>query len=266
MDRNVLLAIGLTTLAGLSTGIGSAIASFTQRNNTAFLSATLGFSAGVMIYVSFLELLPSARQLLTAGYGQLHGSWLMHGGFFAGVGLILLIDYAVPVEHNPHHARLAKEMGQPAEDHELQRIGLLTALAITIHNFPEGIATFMSTIEHPMVGVTIAIAIALHNIPEGISIAVPIYFATGSRHRAFWYSFATGLAEPIGAVIAYLALRPFLNDLLQGVVLATVAGIMVFISLDQLIPNAKKYGSGHQAVYGLIAGMGLMALTLVMLS
>ncbi len=265
MDRNALIAIGLTTLAGLSTGIGSAIATFTRRNNTAFLSVALGFSAGVMIYVSFVELLPSARVLLTAAYGRPFGSWLMHGGFFAGVGLILLIDSTVPYEHNPHHARLSEEMRRPTESSELHRVGVLAALAIGIHNFPEGIATFMSTIDDPLVGATIAIAIALHNIPEGISIAVPIYLASGSRRRAFWYSFASGLAEPLGALSAYLLLRPFLNEMVMGSVLAMVAGIMVFISLDQLIPNAKKYGCGHQAVYGLIAGMGLMAVTLVML-
>ncbi|HEY0633747.1 MAG TPA: zinc transporter ZupT [Gammaproteobacteria bacterium] len=262
MESNVLFALGVTALAGLSTGIGSAIAIFSQRNNTAFLSVALGFSAGVMIYVSFVELLPSAKSLLAAGLAH---SWLMHVGFFIGVALILSIDYKVADEHNPHHARLTEEMGRPHRESALQRIGLLTALAIAIHNFPEGIATFMTTVENPMVGLTIAIAIALHNIPEGISIAVPIFYATGSRRCAFWYSFASGLAEPIGALTAYLVLKPFLNDLLLGMVLAVVAGIMVFISLDQLIPNAKKYGSGHQAVYGLIAGMGLMALTLVML-
>lgn len=266
MDNNVLIAFGLTTLAGLSTGIGSAIATLTQRNNASFLSCTLGFSAGVMIYVSFIELLPSARMLIAGTHGQVNGTWLMHAGFFAGVALILLIDFQVPSQHNPHHARLTEDMALPAvERGDLHRAGLLTALAIGVHNFPEGIATFMTAIENPMVGLTITVAIALHNIPEGIAIAVPIYYATGSRRRAFWYSFASGLAEPIGALAAYLVLRPFLDDLVLGMVLAMVAGIMVFISLDQLIPNAKKYGSGHQAVYGLIAGMGVMAITLLLL-
>lgn len=266
MENNVAIALGLTLLAGLSTGIGSGIACFAQRANTNFLSATLGFSAGVMIYVSFVELLATAVRYTGAYYQQPLGGWLAVGGFFAGIFLILMIDYTVPVHENPHMAHLPQEMAQRIDTSALRRTGVLTALAIAIHNFPEGIATFMAAIDNPALGVTIAIAIALHNIPEGISVAVPIYYATGSRRRAFWYSLLSGLAEPIGAISAYLVLRPMLNEGVMGLVLAAVAGIMVFISLDQLIPNAKKYDTGHQAVYGLIAGMGVMAVTLQMLS
>lgn len=262
MDTHVASALGLTLLAGLSTGIGSALACFAPRTNTNFLSATLGFSAGVMIYVSFVELLTTAIRF-TTGFGL--GGGLAVGGFFAGILLIMLIDYQVPVQENPHIAHLPREMAQRIDTSALGRAGVLTALAIGIHNFPEGIATFMAAIHNPMLGLTIAIAVALHNIPEGISVAVPIYFATGSRSRAFWYSFLSGLAEPAGALVAYLVLRPYLNEGVMGVVLAAVAGIMVFISLDQLIPNAKKYDTGHLAVYGLIAGMGVMAVTLLMM-
>jgi ZIP family zinc transporter len=264
MDSNVLLALGLTTLAGLSTGIGSAVALFARRSNISLLSAALGFSAGVMIYVSFVELLAGGQQLLQGQYGKGLGGWLAVAGFFGGVLLILIIDFLVPDYENPHQAHLVDDSG--AGLRRLHRVGVLSALAIGIHNFPEGMATFMAVLADPVVGVSIAIAIALHNIPEGISISVPIYYATGSRRRAFWFSFLSGLAEPVGALAGYLVLRPYLDDGVLGLVFAAVAGIMVFISLDQLIPNAKKYDTGHQAVYGLIAGMGVMAVTLVMLA
>ncbi len=265
MTDNFPTALLLTTLAGLSTGFGSATVLVARRTNTAFLSAALGFSAGVMIYVSFVELFAGGQLLLRQVYGEQFGPWLAAGGFFGGVVLSLAIDMLVPSHDNPHQARLVDEMGSAPPDLQLQRVGLLTALVIGIHNFPEGMATFMSTIHNPVVGASIAVAIALHNIPEGISVAIPVYYATGSRRRAFWWSFLSGLAEPLGALVGYLVLRPFLNDALLGLVFAAVAGIMVFISLDQLVPNAKKYDSGHQAVYGLIAGMGVMAVTLLLL-
>lgn len=265
MDDPVTLALLLTLLAGLSTGIGSALACFAPRTNINFLSATLGFSAGVMIYVSFVELLATGMRETTGYFGQPLGGWLAVACFFAGIALIMVIDYKVPVQENPHIAHLPQEMVQRDDTAALQRAGVLTALAIGVHNFPEGIATFMATLDNPAVGLTIALALALHNIPEGISVAVPIYYATGSRRRAFWYSFLSGLAEPIGAVTAYLLLKPLLNSGVMGMVLAAVAGIMVFIALDQLIPNAKKYDTGHLAVYGLIAGMGVMAVTLLLM-
>lgn len=265
MDAAVLLALGLTTLAGLSTGIGSLFALFARRSNVVLLSAALGFSAGVMIYVSFVELLAGGQALLQGNYGETLGGWLAAAGFFGGVLLILVIDLLVPAHHNPHQVQFIDGGDGGVGLQPLHRVGLLSALAIGIHNFPEGIATFMAVLADPVVGVSIAIAIALHNIPEGISIAVPVYYASGSRRRAFWISLLSGLAEPVGAFLAYLLLRPYLDNGLLGLVFAVVAGIMVFISLDQLIPNAKKYDTGHNAVYGLIAGMAAMALTLLLL-
>lgn len=264
MDHAVLLALGLTALAGLATGIGGAIALFARRSNVSLLAVALGFSAGVMIYVSFVELFAGGQQLLQGQYGKSTGSWLAVAAFFGGVLLILLIDYLVPAHDNPHQVQFMEDGGPGL--HRLHRVGLLSALAIGIHNFPEGMATFMAVLADPVVGLSIAVAIALHNIPEGISIAVPVYYASGSRRRAFWFAFLSGLAEPVGALVGYLLLRPFLDNGVLGLVFAAVAGIMVFISLDQLIPNAKKYDSGHQAVYGLIAGMGVMAVTLVVLA
>jgi ZIP family zinc transporter len=265
VDNNVLIAFALTAFAGLSTGIGSAIALFAKRTNRAFLAASLGFSAGVMIYVSFVELFPVANDFLSEAYGPSNGAWVTAAAFFAGMLLTALIDFVVPSYENPHEAGLVEEIGGHTELRHLERVGLMTALAIGIHNFPEGLATFFAALPSLAAGIPVAVAIALHNIPEGISVSVPMYYATGSRKKAFAYSFLSGLSEPVGALVGYLILRPFISDSLMGFVFAAVAGIMVFISLDQLIPNAKKYGEGHPSVYGLIAGMAIMAVSLLAL-
>lgn len=265
MDTNVLWAFGLTAVAGLSTGIGSAIAFVAKPTNRGFLAGSLGFSAGVMIYVSFVEMLPSAFELLEREHGE-RGAWWATAGFFGGVVVTALIDFLVPNVENPHEASLVEDMGtKKLEARQLERVGLLTAVAIAVHNFPEGFATMFAAQSDLMLGVPVAVAVALHNIPEGISVSVPVYYATGSRKKAFWFSFLSGVSEPVGALLGYLVLRPFINDTLVAIVLAAVAGVMVFISLDQLVPNAKKYGKEHHSVYGLIGGMAVMALSLLLL-
>ena len=262
---NVLFAFGLTLLAGLSTGIGSALAFFTKRTNKTFLSAALGFSAGVMIYLSFVEILVKSEVSLAKVYGEVQGAWAARGAFFVGIVVIALIDRLVPEVGNPHEAHPVEELEQgKAKDAELMRMGLFTALAIGIHNFPEGLATFASALHDPNLGVSIAIAIAIHNIPEGMSVSVPIYFATGSRKKAFWYSFLSGISEPIGALVGYGLLKAFFSETVFGLVFASVGGIMVFISLDELLPTAKKYGTGHVAIYGVVAGMAVMAVSLLL--
>ncbi|WP_040225329.1 zinc transporter ZupT [Bhargavaea cecembensis] len=269
MDGNVGLALGLTVLAGLATGIGSLLAFFTSRTNTKFLSAALGFSAGVMIYVSLVEIFVKAKVELTAELGMRPGYWATIAGFFGGMLLIALIDHFIPSAGNPHEVRGVEDVGAgPTNDEyaKLRKMGMFTALAIAIHNFPEGIATFTSALQDPALGVAIAIAVAIHNIPEGIAVAVPIYYATGNRMQAFKLSFLSGLAEPAGAVIAFLILMPFLNGVMFGVIFAAVAGIMVFISLDELLPAAQKFDEAHLSIYGLIAGMAVMAVSLVLVS
>jgi ZIP family zinc transporter len=264
---NILIAFGLTLLAGLSTGIGSILAFFTKRTNTGFLSMALGFSAGVMIYVSFIEIFGEAKEALTGALGAKSGSWTTVAAFFGGILFIGLIDRLVPSEKNPHEAHMVEELKDCAtcpDPSKLMRTGLFTALAIAIHNFPEGLATFTSAIKDPSLGVAIAIAIAIHNIPEGIAVSIPIYYASGNRRKAFRLSFFSGLAEPLGAIIGYLILRPFFNDIVFGVLFAAVAGIMVFISVDELLPTAREYGEGHLSVYGLIAGMAVMAVSLLL--
>jgi ZIP family zinc transporter len=263
MQESVLFAFLLTLLAGLSTGVGSAIAFFGKRTNKTFLSAALGFSAGVMIYVSFVEILRKAQDKLILDYGTVKGSWITVTSFLAGMMFIALVDRLVPSPENPHEARCLEEMRHPT-DESLQRMGRFAAVAIAIHNFPEGLATFVSALSDPHLGISIAVAIALHNIPEGISVSVPVYFATGSKKKAFWLSLGSGLSEPIGAIVGYFIVRSFFSSLVFGVLFASVAGIMVFISVDELFPTAKEYGKGHAAVYGLVGGMGVMALSLLL--
>ena len=261
------LAFGLTLAAGLATGIGSAIAFFARRTNTRFLSAALGFSAGVMIYVSLVEIFAKAKASLQHALGVAPGAWLTAGAFFAGMLLIAAIDRLVPEVENPHELRHVEDenLPVPAEGRtRLMRMGILSALAIGIHNFPEGIATFAAALKDPHLGIAIAVAIAIHNIPEGIAVSVPIYYATGDKRKAFTYSFLSGLAEPAGALLAFLLLMPFMNDILFGTVFAAVAGIMVFISLDELLPAAREYGQAHLSIYSLMAGMGVMALSLIL--
>jgi ZIP family zinc transporter len=262
----VLIAFGLTLFAGLSTGIGSAIAFFARKTNTRFLSVALGFSAGVMIYVSFVEIMVKARTELVAEYGIIQGNWFTVAAFFGGILFIALIDKMIPSVENPHEIHKVEEMydEKQLKDKKLMRMGLFTALAIAIHNFPEGLATFTAAITDPSLGVAIAVAIAIHNIPEGIAVSIPIYYATGSKKKAFWLSMSSGLAEPVGALIGYLILMPFLGPAVFGVLFAAVAGIMVFISLDELLPAAEEYGEHHLSIYGLIAGMAVMAISLLL--
>lgn len=264
-NGDVIFALSLTVLAGLATGIGGIAAFFTERTNTRFLAGSLGFSAGVMIYISFVELLPYGDALLREGYGETTGPWVTASAFLGGMIVIALIDRLVPADENPHETALVEDLRGESPPLHLERVGLLTAVALGVHNFPEGLATFVSALHEPSVGIPIAIAIALHNIPEGLSVAIPIYFATGSRRKGMLYAFISGISEPVGAGIGYLIIYPYLSDQVLGIVNAAVAGVMVFISLDQLIPNAKRYEKGHDAVYGLILGIAVMAITLLLL-
>jgi len=286
----VWLAFGLTLFAGMATGIGSGIAFFARRANYRFLSVATGFSAGVMLYVSFVEILPKGASALAAAGGEMWGPWFNAAAFFGGILFIGVIDVLIPAAENPHvtHAERERaplrgpgaprpgftaappEGAQDLHDHgrKLARVGLFTALAIAIHNFPEGLATFLAALDNPRVGVAIAVAVALHNIPEGVSVAVPIFYATGSRRRAFIFSLLSGLAEPIGAVVGYALLRVITGGLpagATGALFGGVAGVMVYISLDELLPASRAYGTSHDSLAGLIGGMAVMALSLLLL-
>jgi len=265
--NSVLFAFLLTLFAGLSTGVGSALAFFAKKTNTRFLSVALGFSAGVMIYVSLVEILQKGRIALGEVVGAKAGYAAAVAAFFGGMALIALIDKFVPGFENPHEARGVEDLGDAkARERQthLYRMGIMSALAIGIHNFPEGLATFVGALADPALGVSIAAAIAIHNIPEGIAVSVPIYYATGSRKKAFGLSFLSGLSEPVGALLGWLVLMPFMNGAVYGVVFSVVAGIMVYISLDELLPSAEKYGEHHLAIYGVVAGMAVMAASLIL--
>jgi len=267
MNFNVASAIGLSIFAGLATGIGGLILLLFKKVNIKMLSIALGFSAGVMIYVSFVEILPQAKIFLAKAYGSAKGDWITFIAFFAGIFLIGIIDKLVPEADNPHELQSKEQLdvcGLGEQSKKLAKTGKMAALAITIHNFPEGLATFVSGMSDVSLGIAIAIAVAIHNIPEGISVALPIYCATGNKKEAFFKSLLSGLAEPVGAIIAFLFLGPFLNDVIFGIIYASIAGIMVFISFDELLPSAREYGEHHLSILGLVCGMIVMGISLLL--
>jgi ZIP family zinc transporter len=281
--ENFWFALGLTVFAGMATGIGSILAFMAPRTNYRWLSIGTGFSAGVMLYVSFVEIFAEkGASALVEYYGYTMGHWVNAASFFAGIALIGLIDALIPHSENPHEVHNEKEFAPlqgkdsapklgASDSKKLMRMGLFTALAIAIHNFPEGLATFLAALKDPSLGIPIAVAIALHNIPEGISVSIPIFYATGNRKKAFIYSFLSGLAEPVGALIAFGALTYFIGgdsgvipSNIMGILFSLVAGIMVYISLDELLPTSRAYCKGHDSIVGLILGMFVMALSLLL--
>ena len=254
-------ALLLTVLAGLSTSIGGAIGVLGRADSKRLLSLGLGFSAGVMVYVSLVEILPEGQENLIVDFGEQAGTWYSLLAFFGGIAVIAIIDRLVPAAINPHEPGSVQDQQRRQA---LMHTGVLTAIALAIHNFPEGFATFISGLQEPGVALAVAVAIAIHNIPEGLAVAVPVHQATGSRSRGFWAATASGLAEPAGAIIGYLLLAPWLSSALLGVVFAGIAGVMVFISIDELLPAAEEYGEHHTSMYGFIAGMAVMGISLAM--
>ena len=256
----IMAALGLTLVAGLSTGVGSLLEFFAKASNTRFLSCALGLSAGVMVYVSFMDLLPDSIETLCGLYAGKTAQIYALIAFFVGIGVIALIDFLIPEDENPHEMHSYDELNDhTSHNHHVKRAGVMVALAIGIHNFPEGIATFVSALDGIEVALPIVIAIAIHNIPEGMAVSVPIYYATGSKVKALRYSFLTGLAEPIGAAVGALILLPFWNPVIGALLLAFVAGIIVYISFDELLPGAEQYGHHHMSIIGVVAGMAIMA-------
>lgn len=267
----MLPAFLLTLFAGLATALGALLAFFGSRKNTKFLSVGLGFSAGVMIYVSFGEILVKSQSAFVEKYGTVMGESLALVAFFGGFALSFIIDQLIPDDINPHHAMDAEKSIDEKDIRalnkhraSLSRVGLFTAIAIAIHNFPEGFATFVSALDNMTAGIAIALAIAIHNIPEGLAVALPVYHATGDRKKAFLYAFGSGLAEPIGAVLGFLILAPLMGDLTLGITFGAVAGIMIYISFDELLPAARVYGNDHTTIFGVAAGMLIMAVSLIL--
>lgn len=276
-ENNFIIALLLTLFAGLSTGVGGAIIMFVKKFNTKFLALALGFSAGVMILISLVEMFTEARDSLSGNFGEKLGLFYTLLAFFGGMGLIAIIDILVPSGDNPHevnsmtievHEQANNKSVREKETHKknakLVRLGIMSSIVIAVHNFPEGMATFISAMDNVELGISIAFAIALHNIPEGIAIAIPIYYATKKRGKAVLNATLSGIAEPLGGVLGYFVLRQFLSDSLLGVILAIVAGIMVYISLDELLPTAENYGEHHAAIIGVVSGMAFMGFGLLL--
>lgn len=279
----------LTVMAGLATGVGSLLALLSRKSQKTFFSIALGFSAGVMIFVSLVEIYAKGLHELTNAYGNKPGMWITLASFFGGILLIALIDKLIPETGHPHHEPNVALLPVQAPDHpmgvdgfalehtqhdvkapkkqqNMLRVGMVTALSIAIHNFPEGLATFTAALADPGLGLAIAVAIAIHNIPEGIAVAVPVYMATGSRLKATLISFLSGLAEPLGALVGYIFLKDYFTPAVMGILFAGIAGIMVFISFDKLLPTAIDTDQPHLAIYGVIGGMAVMGLSLVLLA
>lgn len=274
MDSAILLAFAVTLGAGLATGIGSTIAFFTHHTNKSFFAIAMGFSAGVMLYLSFAEILPKSTAYIAETNSDVASMGIAALALVLGMVVMAIIDALVPSGANPHENTEVELLGEDQtpltipddpKSKTLLRTGLFVALAIAIHNFPEGLATFLLVLDDPQIGIALAIAVAMHNIPEGIAVSVPVYYATKSRIKAFRLSFLSGLAEPAGAVIGYLLLAQFLNHFTLGFIFAMVAGVMVFLAIDTLLPTARNSARGHLSVYGFIGGVAVMAASLVLL-
>ena len=267
---NFLPAFILTLLAGLSTSIGAVLAFFSKSRNYTVLSIGMGFSAGVMIYVSFMEILINSQNSFSKLFSsEVAGDSLALLSFLLGIGLSALIDRLIPCDVNPHEPKSSEELKELKDDShaahhaKLKRTGVFTALAIGIHNFPEGFATFISALNDVSLGISIALAIAIHNIPEGMAVSLPIYHATGDRKKAFWYATFSGFAEPVGALLGFFLLLPLMGEATMGITFGMVAGIMIYISFDELLPSARVYGNEHTTIGGIVLGMLVMALSLI---
>ena len=277
--NGILTALLLTLIAGAATGIGGAMVLFKKKISSDFLAGALGLSAGVMIFISLAELFPEAQAEITATGTVKYGEALTLLAFFVGMGIIMIIDFLVPDYENPHEASgLSLEARTAATGmldltgnaKALHRLGLMSALAIAIHNFPEGIATFIGALNNPQMGAGITFAISIHNIPEGIAVAIPIYYATKSKGKALLLATLSGFSEVIGALLCWAVTAIFGIQLTGGgpvfpLILAAVAGIMIYISLDELLPTAEKYGKHHIAIAGVISGMAIMGISLLIL-
>ena len=273
--NGILTALLLTLIAGAATGIGGALVLFKKKLSSNTLAASLGLSAGVMIFISLAELLPEAQAEIVAIGSVKYGEALTLLAFFGGMGIIMLIDFLVPEYENPHEvSELSLEDGsqsnQSNKEKALHKLGILSALAIAIHNFPEGIATFIGALNDPQMGASITFAISIHNIPEGIAVAIPIYYATKSKGKALLYATLSGFSELLGALLCIAVTAVFGVDLSAGgpafpLILAAVSGIMIYISLDELLPTAEKYGKHHIAIAGVISGMAIMGISLLII-
>jgi len=254
----VLLSFGLTFIVGASTALGSLFSFFVKETNKKILAIAFGFAAGIMIYASFMSILPEGIELIDEYTGKDIGHIMGMIGFFGGILIIALIEKLVHSLGGDHHVHDDLHQGHSTN------IGLASAIGIAIHNLPEGLALFTAGLKDIKVALPIGIAILIHNIPLGIAISVPMYYSTKSRAKTFIYTLLVGLCQPLGAIIGYLIFSNSLNDILFGILFSIIAGIMIFVSIDELLPTAQEYDNHHTPVYGAIAGMFIMALSLLL--
>lgn len=262
LPENYGIALLLTLFAGLTTAIGGGIAFVVKKNNLKALSVGLGFSAGVMIFLSFNEIIPEAGQMLSVNFPNDY-NWIVYAGFIVGIVVAILIDYFLP-DHIDTEELLNPE-APCIHKHKLKRAGLFTAIAICVHNFPEGMATFLTTTQNITLGLSVALAIAIHNIPEGIAVALPMYHVTGKKRYAMLYAALSGITEPIGALVGMFIFGLFLPQVLVGALMAAVAGIMIYISFDTLLPLAKEYGNWHLSMVGIVSGILFIWISLILI-
>lgn len=260
--QNFGIAMTMTLLAGLATAIGAGVAFVVKKDNLRALSVGLGFSAGVMVFLSFNDIIPEAENMLAVNFPNSH-EWLVFCGFITGIVVAMLIDYFLPDHIDPEE--LEHPEGACLHHHKIKRAGLFTAIAICVHNFPEGMATFLTATQNLTLGVSVALAIAIHNIPEGIAVALPIYHVTGKKRHAMLYAALSGITEPIGALIGFALFSVLLPEILVGILLAAVAGIMVYLSFDTLLPLAKEYGNWHLSMAGIFTGMLFIWISLILI-
>ena len=262
MNLQIVLPLILTLLAGMSTLLGGFMTFFVKRDSFKALSIGLGFSAGVMVYISLTELMKSSTIMLNVSFGEKLSSLITFVFFFVGILVAIMIDYFIP-DHIEED--LFSEHPHCNHKHKIKRAGLITAIAVAVHNFPEGLATFLVSSHDLSLGIPVSIAIAIHNIPEGIAVALPIYHSTGKKRYAIWYSFLSGISEPIAGLVGILCLKMFMPEWMVGAMFAAVAGIMVYISFDTLLPMAREYGENHHVITGIIAGMFVIGLSLLII-
>lgn len=278
MIKTYLLALILSTLAGLSTILGGVVTFFIKKDSLKLLSFGLGLSAGVMLFISLADLYPEAQEMIKNQMGESF-LWLTVVSFAFGILVAVLIDYFIPdhIQENMFDKQIgANEQNIDSTDcvknenaiisiGKIKKAGITTAIVVAVHNFPEGLATFFTTTQNMTLGLGIVFAIAIHNIPEGIAISIPVYQATHSKRKAFWYSFLSGMAEPVGGVIGFILIQTLFPNICLGILFALVAGIMTYISIDTLLPMSKSYDTGHYSISGVVLGLIIMGMTMIFL-
>ena len=229
--------------------LGTFVIFFSSKNKDKIITSSLSFATGVMVCVSLLDLMPESLNMLNNNLNLFLGIILFLIFLCIGVLTSMAIDKYLP------------DNSENTDNKGLYKIGIISMVAIVLHNIPEGIATFITSTNNLKLGLTITIAIALHNIPEGISIAVPIYHATNNKLKAFLYALLSGMSEVLGSILAYLFLAPLINDHVMKALYAIIAGIMIHISVYELIPGAYKESTLKSVLKYFLIGFGVMILS-----